>query len=58
MIKKSVVSRVEQLVLADFIAQGQFDKHLAKMRTVYRKKTTSSTNCYLHSFFGGISNHR
>ncbi|MGE6604582.1 PLP-dependent aminotransferase family protein [Lysinibacillus fusiformis] len=36
--QKSVVSRVEQLVLADFIGQGQFDKHLAKMRTVYRKK--------------------
>lgn len=36
--QKSVVSRIDQLVLADFIAQGQFDKHLAKMRTVYRKK--------------------
>ncbi|MFC9541357.1 PLP-dependent aminotransferase family protein [Lysinibacillus sp. NPDC056959] len=36
--QKSVVSKIDQLVLADFIAQGLFDKHLAKMRTVYRKK--------------------
>lgn len=36
--QKSVVSKVDQLVLADFLAQGQFDKHLAKMRTIYRKK--------------------
>ncbi|MFJ7917000.1 MULTISPECIES: PLP-dependent aminotransferase family protein [unclassified Lysinibacillus] len=36
--QKSVVSKIDQLVLADFIAQGLFDKHLAKMRTIYRKK--------------------
>lgn len=36
--QKSVVSKINQLVLADFLAQGQFDKHLAKMRTIYRKK--------------------
>ncbi|MGE7842596.1 PLP-dependent aminotransferase family protein [Lysinibacillus sp. NPDC093712] len=36
--QKSVVSKVDQLVLADFLAQGLFDKHLAKMRTIYRKK--------------------
>ncbi|MEY9980514.1 PLP-dependent aminotransferase family protein [Lysinibacillus sp. RC79] len=36
--QKSVVSKIDQLVLADFIAQGFFDKHLAKMRTIYRKK--------------------
>ncbi|WP_341301373.1 PLP-dependent aminotransferase family protein [Lysinibacillus sp. FSL H8-0500] len=36
--QKSVVSKVDQLVLADFMAQGLFDKHLAKMRTIYRKK--------------------
>ncbi|MGE7696263.1 PLP-dependent aminotransferase family protein [Lysinibacillus sp. NPDC094177] len=36
--QKSVVSKIDQLVIADFIAQGYFDKHLAKMRTIYRKK--------------------
>lgn len=36
--QKSVVSKMHQLVLADFLAQGLFDKHLAKMRTIYRKK--------------------
>ena len=37
--QKSVVSKVDQLVLADFLAQGLFDKHLAKMRTIYRKSS-------------------
>ncbi|RIJ63809.1 PLP-dependent aminotransferase family protein [Rummeliibacillus sp. POC4] len=36
--QKSVVSKIDQLILADFITQGLFDKHLAKMRTLYRKK--------------------
>lgn len=36
--EKTVVSKIDQLVLADFIEQGLFDKHLAKMRTLYRKK--------------------
>ncbi len=36
--QKSVVSKMHQLVLADFLAQGLFDRHLAKMRTIYRKK--------------------
>lgn len=36
--QKTVVSKIDQLLLADFISQGLFDKHLAKMRTLYRKK--------------------
>ncbi|GLC88114.1 MocR-like pyridoxine biosynthesis transcription factor PdxR [Lysinibacillus piscis] len=36
--QKSTVSKIDQLVLADFMLQGFFDKHLAKMRTIYRKK--------------------
>lgn len=36
--QKSVVSKMDQLVLADFLSQRLFDKHLAKMRTIYRKK--------------------
>ncbi|WP_107948494.1 PLP-dependent aminotransferase family protein [Lysinibacillus parviboronicapiens] len=36
--QKSTVSKVDQLILADFIEQGLFEKHLAKMRTIYRKK--------------------
>ncbi|WP_245890101.1 MocR-like pyridoxine biosynthesis transcription factor PdxR [Rummeliibacillus pycnus] len=36
--QKTVVSKIDQLLLADFISQGLFDKHLSKMRTLYRKK--------------------
>ncbi|MFJ7668730.1 PLP-dependent aminotransferase family protein [Lysinibacillus sp. NPDC097195] len=36
--QKSIVSKLDQLVLADFLSQRLFDKHLAKMRTIYRKK--------------------
>ncbi|MGG0657658.1 PLP-dependent aminotransferase family protein [Rummeliibacillus pycnus] len=36
--QKTVVSKIDQLVLADFISQGLYDKHIAKMRTLYRKK--------------------
>ncbi|WP_066287548.1 MocR-like pyridoxine biosynthesis transcription factor PdxR [Bacillus sp. FJAT-29937] len=36
--RKSTVSRIEQLAVADFMKEGYFDRHLAKMRTTYRKK--------------------
>lgn len=36
--QKSTVSRIEQLVLANFIAEGHFVRHIDKMRTLYRKK--------------------
>ncbi|QED46116.1 MocR-like pyridoxine biosynthesis transcription factor PdxR [Cytobacillus dafuensis] len=36
--QKSTVSRVEQLTVADFMKEGYFERHLAKMRTAYRKK--------------------
>ena len=36
--QKTVVSKIDQLLLADFISLGLFDKHIAKMRTLYRKK--------------------
>ncbi|EON73720.1 PLP-dependent aminotransferase family protein [Lysinibacillus sphaericus] len=36
--QRSTVSKIDQLILADFIEQGLFEKHLAKMRTIYRKK--------------------
>ncbi|WP_397537967.1 PLP-dependent aminotransferase family protein [Rummeliibacillus pycnus] len=52
--QKTVVSKIDQLVLADFIAQGQFDKHLAKMRTLYRKKQQaliSAINMHLSKEF-------
>lgn len=34
----STVSRVDQHVLARFIQEGQFEKHLNRMRKIYRKK--------------------
>ncbi|WNS73626.1 PLP-dependent aminotransferase family protein [Bacillus sp. DTU_2020_1000418_1_SI_GHA_SEK_038] len=36
--RKSTVSRIDQLAVADFMKEGYFDRHLAKMRTTYRKK--------------------
>lgn len=36
--QKSTVSRMEQLAVADFIREGHYERHLAKMRTIYRKK--------------------
>lgn len=42
--QKSVVSKVDQLVLADFIEQGLLDKHISKMRTIYRKKQQTLLN--------------
>lgn len=35
---KSTVSRTDQLVLAEFLAQRHFTRHIDKMRTLYRKK--------------------
>ncbi len=32
------VSRFEQAILTDFITQGHFERHLNKMRTIYRAK--------------------
>ena len=34
----STVSRIDQLILAEFIKQGMFEKHLNRMRKVYRHK--------------------
>ena len=36
--QKATVSKIDQLVIADFIASGLYTKHIAKMRTLYRKK--------------------
>lgn len=36
--QKSTVSRIDQLAIAEFMKQGHWDKHLGKMRTLYRKK--------------------
>ncbi|WP_332646596.1 MocR-like pyridoxine biosynthesis transcription factor PdxR [Lysinibacillus sp. 54212] len=35
---KSTVSRIDQLVIADFMKSGEYAKHIAKMRTLYRAK--------------------
>lgn len=35
---KSTVSKIDQLVIADFMADGHYARHIDKMRTLYRKK--------------------
>lgn len=36
--QKPTVSRIDQLVIAEFMRSGHFAKHIEKMRTLYRKK--------------------
>ncbi|MFC5541191.1 PLP-dependent aminotransferase family protein [Ureibacillus suwonensis] len=36
--QKPTVSRIDQLVVAEFMRSGYFAKHIEKMRTLYRKK--------------------
>ena len=36
--QKTTVSRMDQLVIAEFLESGLYTKHIAKMRTLYRKK--------------------
>ena len=36
--QKATVSKMDQLVIADFMAVGYYSKHIEKMRTLYRKK--------------------
>lgn len=42
---KTTVSKIDQLILADFLNEGLFDRHLAKMRTLYRKKRNVLLDC-------------
>lgn len=35
---KSLVSKVDQLTIASFMEEGYYARHIAKMRTLYRKK--------------------
>ncbi|MFK8022545.1 MAG: PLP-dependent aminotransferase family protein [Ilumatobacter sp.] len=37
---RSAVSAIDQLVLADFIDRGEFDRHVRKMRFVYGRRST------------------
>lgn len=36
--QKSTVSRIDQLVIAQFMEDGHYGRHIDKMRTLYRKK--------------------
>lgn len=36
--QKSTVSRLDQLVLAGFMKEGYYERHIAKMRNLYREK--------------------
>ena len=36
--QKSTVSKIDQLVTAEFMAAGYYTRHIEKMRTLYRKK--------------------
>ncbi len=50
------VPNFEQLTLAKFIGEGYFDKHLNRMRNVYRKKRNEVTELFLKSGYPlGIS---
>lgn len=42
--QKSSVSKIDQQIIADFIAQELYAKHIAKMRTLYRKKRIALIN--------------
>ena len=37
-LQKPTVSKIDQLVVAEFIRTGEYEKHIAKMRTLYRSK--------------------
>lgn len=39
--QKPTVSRIDQLVVAEFMRSGHFAKHIEKMRTLYRKKESN-----------------
>lgn len=41
----SCVSRIDQYVLARFMMEGFFEKHLNRMRNLYRKKLETVVNC-------------
>lgn len=43
--QKSTVSRIEQRVVAEFMESGLYAKHIAKMRTLYRKKREKLLTC-------------
>ena len=43
--QKSTVSRIEQRVVAEFMESGLYVKHIAKMRTLYRKKREKLLRC-------------
>ena len=36
--QKATVSKIDQHVIANFMREGHYEKHIAKMRTLYRKK--------------------
>ena len=37
-LQKPTVSKIDQLIIAEFIRTGGYEKHIAKMRTLYRSK--------------------
>jgi GntR family transcriptional regulator/MocR family aminotransferase len=43
------VPTFEQLTLAKFIGRGYFDRHLSRMRNVYRKRRDEAMEVFLHS---------
>lgn len=49
---KSTVSRIDQLVIAQFMADGYFTRHIDKMRTLYRKKHQA----LLHALYASLPN--
>ena len=50
-LQKPTVSKIDQLVVAEFIRTGGYEKHVAKMRTLYRSKRTCLIEA-IHEFLG------
>ncbi|MDN4492787.1 PLP-dependent aminotransferase family protein [Ureibacillus aquaedulcis] len=49
--QKTTVSKVDQHVISEFMESGLYTRHIAKMRTLYRKKRIKLLDC-LHTLLG------
>ncbi|WP_431026795.1 PLP-dependent aminotransferase family protein [Lysinibacillus sp. LZ02] len=55
--QKSTVSKIDQHVIAKFMEEGLYSKHIAKMRTLYRNKRKYLIECLKESFGEDITIH-
>ena len=45
--QKTTVSKLDQVVVAEWMENGMYTKHIAKMRTLYRKKRAKLIECLI-----------